>query len=57
MCTKAVWSDFCAVAPSPELKERLMAELADARKRSASPLGAALGLARGPTPARASTTA
>ena len=26
MCkTLAVWSDFCAVAPSPELKERLLA--------------------------------
>jgi immune inhibitor A len=43
---RAVWSDFCAVAPSPELKEKLLAELADARKRS--PLAAALGLARGP---------
>ena len=45
---RAVWSDFCAVAPSPELKEKLLAELADARKRSTSPLGAALGIARGP---------
>jgi immune inhibitor A len=45
---RAVWSDFCAVAPSPELKEKLLVELADARKRSTSPLGAALGIARGP---------
>ena len=47
---RAVWSDFCAVAPSPELKERLIAELADARRRSTSPLAAALGLARAPRP-------
>ena len=25
----AVWSDFCAVAPSPDLKARLKSELAD----------------------------
>jgi len=45
---RAVWSDFCAVAPSPELKERLLAEVADARKRSSSPLASVLGIARGP---------
>ena len=46
---RAVWSDFCAVAPSPELKEKLLAELADAKKRAgASPLATALGLARSP---------
>jgi immune inhibitor A len=45
----AVWSDFCAVAASPELKERIKAELADARK-SKSPLAHALGIAKGPRP-------
>jgi immune inhibitor A len=45
---RAVWSDFCAVAASPELKERLTAELADARKNSKSALASALGLTRGP---------
>ncbi len=46
---RVVWSDFCAVAPSPELKEKLLAELADVKKRAgASPLATALGLARGP---------
>jgi len=45
---RAVWSDFCAVAPSPELKERLLAELADAKSRSRSTLASALGLARAP---------
>ena len=29
--TMAVWSDFCAVAPSPQLRERLKAELAQAK--------------------------
>jgi len=43
-----VWSDFCAVAPSPELKDRLKADLADAKKKSKSPLAAAFGLAKGP---------
>jgi immune inhibitor A len=47
MCkTLAVWSDFCAVAPSPELKERLLNEVADVRKRSA--LASVLGLTRAP---------
>lgn len=44
----AVWSDFCAVAPSPELKEKLKAELADARKRSKSPLAESFAIARSP---------
>ena len=44
----AVWSDFCAVAPSPDLKQRLRAELAEARRRSTSPLAESLGLARAP---------
>src|SRR5262245_12116298 len=43
-----VCSDFCAVAPSPELKERLKAELADAKNRSTSPLAESLAIARGP---------
>jgi immune inhibitor A len=47
---RAVWSDFCAVSPSPELKEKLLAELVDARKRAGSPLAAALGIARAPRP-------
>ncbi|WP_405020409.1 M6 family metalloprotease domain-containing protein [Kitasatospora sp. NBC_00070] len=29
--SRAVWSDFCAVAPSPELRERLQEELARVR--------------------------
>jgi immune inhibitor A len=44
----AIYSDFCAVAPSPELKERLASELADARKRSKSPLSQILGFGKGP---------
>jgi len=45
---RAVWSDFCAVAPSPELKARLLSELADAKSRSRTELASALGLARAP---------
>ncbi len=44
----AVWSEFCAVAPSPELKERLRTDLAEAQKRSKSPLAESFALARGP---------
>ena len=44
----AVWSDFCAVAPSPELRDKLKMELADVSKRAKGPLASALGLARGP---------
>ncbi|CAG9932030.1 M6 family metalloprotease domain-containing protein [Candidatus Nitrotoga arctica] len=44
----AVWSDFCAVAPSPELREKLKAELATARGKAGGVLGAVMGLSRGP---------
>jgi len=47
-CAVAVWSDFCAVAPSPELKEKMKADLADAREKSKSPLAGAFAIARGP---------
>ena len=30
----AIWSDFCAVSPSPELKQRMRAALAGVRTRS-----------------------
>jgi immune inhibitor A len=43
----AVWSDFCAVAPHPDLKERLKSELADFR-RSGGTLANIAGIARGP---------
>nr|WP_315230145.1 M6 family metalloprotease domain-containing protein [uncultured Albidiferax sp.] len=46
---QARWSDFCAVAPSPELKARLKAELAKARGSVSSELASALTLARSPT--------
>jgi immune inhibitor A len=42
----AVWSDFCAVAPSPELKQQMKTQLERARSRSAS--AQAFGLARQP---------
>src|SRR5262245_17672266 len=45
---RAVWSDFCAVSPSPELKERLLAELPDPRGRSKSALASPLGRTRAP---------
>ena len=45
---EAVWSNFCAVAPSPELKERIKADLADVRTKSKSPFAGLYGLARGP---------
>jgi immune inhibitor A len=45
---RAVWSDFCAVAPSPELRERWLADLAEARENSTSPLAQLFGLARAP---------
>lgn len=48
--TVAVWSDFCAVAPSPDLKDRIRAELADVRKKSKSPLATIFGLSKGPRP-------
>ena len=43
----AVWSDFCAVAPSPELRERLLAELTKVRSRKVA-LSEQLGLAEPP---------
>ncbi len=43
---RAVWSDFCAVQMSPDLKERIKAELQRARTRGRSPLAFALGMAR-----------
>jgi len=45
----AVWSDFCAVAAAPELKERLRAEVASARARSPE-LAPLLGLTPEPKP-------
>jgi len=45
---RAVWSDFCAAPPSPELKARMMAALTDAKTRSESPLAEMLGFTRGP---------
>jgi immune inhibitor A len=45
---RAAWSDFCAVSPSPELKERLVKDLAKARGAAKSPLAEALGFARAP---------
>jgi immune inhibitor A len=44
----AVWSEFCAVAPSPELREKLKKDLAKARSDAGGALGAAMGLSRGP---------
>ena len=46
----AVWSDFCAVAPSPRLREQLRTELADARTMIGGVLSAAMGLSRSPRP-------
>jgi immune inhibitor A len=43
----AVWSDFCAVPPSPELKERLKTELAQLRA-TGTPLAGILALSRLP---------
>ena len=47
---RMVWSDFCAVAPSPELKARLKTELAAAQKRAKSPLASVFAIARAPRP-------
>lgn len=46
----AVWSDFCAVAPSPELREKLKTELTKARGKTGGVLSSAMGLSRGPRP-------
>ena len=43
----AVWSDFCAVAPAPELRDRLLAELTKVRSRKVA-LSEQLGFARTP---------
>jgi immune inhibitor A len=48
--TVAVWSDFCAVAPSPELKQRLKAELARIRSGAAASLSANFAIGRHPRP-------
>lgn len=48
--TIAVWSDFCAVAPSPELKKKLKDELHAARTKSKSALAGILGMSRSPRP-------
>lgn len=45
----AVWSDFCAVAPSPELKEQLKSELTRLRS-DGTPLAANVALSRQPRP-------
>ena len=45
--TVAVWSDFCAVAPSPELREQMRTQLAGARQQRES-FAPMLGLARQP---------
>jgi immune inhibitor A len=44
----ARWSDFCAVAPSPELKARLKAELTAWKRSTTSELADAVALARKP---------
>jgi immune inhibitor A len=46
----AVWSDFCAVAASPELRDKLKAELTHARSSIGGVLGSVMGLSRGPRP-------
>jgi immune inhibitor A len=46
----AVWSDFCAVAASPDLREKLRTELANARSSLGGVLGSVMGLSRGPRP-------
>ncbi len=44
----AVWSDFCAVAPSPELREKLKADLAKARGKASDGLSVAMALGGSP---------
>jgi immune inhibitor A len=46
----AVWSDFCAVAASPELREKLKAELNQARSSLGGVLSNVVGLSRHPRP-------
>src|SRR4051812_24209678 len=45
---RAVWSDFCAVAPAPELRERIKNELAEFRSSTSGPLADFAGIARTP---------
>lgn len=45
---RMVWSDFCAVAPSPELAEQLKTELENARNGAPSALAASMALTRAP---------
>ncbi|MEW2120108.1 M6 family metalloprotease domain-containing protein [Streptomyces sp. NPDC005474] len=45
---RAVWSDFCAVSPSPDLRERLQEE--QQRIRGASPLGSHFVVGGAPRP-------
>jgi immune inhibitor A len=44
----AIWSEFCAVAPSPELKERMKAEVTRARQSGTPEAPNLLGLAKRP---------
>src|SRR5688500_18592839 len=46
--TLSAWSDFCAVAPSPELNERLKTELEEFRASSDSELAGQVGIVRDP---------
>jgi len=46
----AVWSNFCAVAPSPELATRLQEELARLQSTSGADLAANFAIARSPRP-------
>jgi immune inhibitor A len=45
---RVVWSDFCAIAPSPELKARMKTELTEFREGGVTPLSAQVGLSRQP---------
>jgi immune inhibitor A len=47
---QALWSDFCAVAPHPQLRERWKTELASARSNVDPSIAAALSVARNPRP-------
>jgi immune inhibitor A len=45
---RATWSDFCAIAPSPELKARMKTELTELREGAATPLSAQVSISRQP---------
>lgn len=47
---RAVWSDACFVAPSPELKERWDGELSDLRSSSDLGIASVLAISRNPRP-------